>query len=566
MLIDILNVNDCIQRYGWKQVKVSNYFVPNTSENHPEGLVSNEIFGNPGTIDRKTKWGYIALNDYFMSPHIYYIFSRLKSSIANDMKQGLGNYYIDKRGEITKLPEGKSVPQDAIVKEIGTGFNWMRNNWDKIEWRVTQDMSKTAKDQRQLLQTLSVDEVFINNYPVMPAFYRDVDFKTQKRNIINSQFYSRMIHFADIIAKTDDFNIAEDDPTIPKESITHVKMQDLIMEIYLFFMKKCSGANGFINDYVVGKATDYGARLVISCPNQNVERYTDCECDFFHSSVPMSIAINIFAPYMIYGITSWIKNYVHGRNFIQWYNPKTHKIEEKELDPTYLDEFSVQNIKKMLNRYKKSKYYRIKPFTFKAADGTRIPIYYYLKSIDGKDDENLYIVSGELEGKVVVREMNYCELFTIVANKTIKDKYIFNTRYPVLDYNGTYPSSMNIIPANKTKSVYVNGEFIKRFPIISRSAGPQEAEHLFTDTMRMFSVYPSAMGADFDGDQISTQSVLSEEATQECYRHAREASNVVGLNGELMREFPHVVEQGLFGLTYKIPMNNIIEEDKKGGK
>ena len=279
MLIDILNVDEAIREYGWKEVKVANYFTPNTSENHPDGLVSNEIFGNPGTIERKTKWGYVELGDVFMNPHVFYVMQRLKSGIASDMKQGLGRYYIDKNGELVKLPNGKSVPADAIVKETGTGFRWLRDNWENISWRVTKDMSKTAKDRRQLLQSISAEEAFIERYPIMPAFYRDVDFKTQKRNKINSEFYSPMIHLANLIKKSDMF---------------------------------------FINDYVVGKATDYGARLVISCPNINTERYTDCECDFYHSSTPLSIAINIFAPYMVYGITSWLTNYVAGSIKVQY--------------------------------------------------------------------------------------------------------------------------------------------------------------------------------------------------------------------------------------------------------
>lgn len=565
MLIDILNVEEMIAKYGWKQVKVANYFVPNTSENHPDGLVSNEIFGIPGTIDRKTKWGYIDLGDYFISPHVFYILQRLKKNIASDMKQGLGIYYIDKYGEITKLEEGKSVPADALVKETGTGFNWMRKNWENISWRITRDMSKTAKDQRQLLQSLSVDEVFIKSYPVMPAFYRDVDFKNQKRNKINTEFYSKMIHYSDIIKKTDTFFIDDDDPTIPKATATHIRMQELIMEIYLFFINKCSGANGFINDYVVGKATDYGARLVISCPNINNERWSDCECDFFHSSTPMSIAINIFAPYMIFGINQWITNYVGGRRFITYYNRLTNKLEEKELDPSFIDEFDVQKIRKMLNRYKKSKFFRVEKVTLKALDGSRIPINYFIDSIDKKKlNIKTNVSEGMSEEKThTIKEMTYCEWFTIISNEALNGKYIFNTRYPVLDYNGTYPSLMNIIPSNNYREAYVNGSFIKRFPIIDDNVKGESIEHMFTDTMRMFSVYPSVMGADFDGDQISTQSVLSEEANADCYRHQHEISNVIGLNGSMMREFPHVVEQGLYGLTYKIP---IPESVKKGGK
>ena len=565
MLIDILNVDEAIRDFGWKEVKVSNYFIPNTSENHPEGLVSNEIFGDPGTPDRKTRWGYIELGDVFMNPHVFYVFQRLKSTIASDMKQGLGRYYIDKNGELVKLAKGKTVPADALVKEIGTGFNWLKKNWENISWRITKDMSKTAKDRRQLLQSITAEEAFITRYPVMPAFYRDVDYKSQKRNKINSEFYSRMLHLASLIKKTDMFFVDENDPDIPSVSSSNIKMQDLIMDIYLFFMNKCSGANGFINDYVVGKATDYGARLVISCPNINSERYTDCECDFFHSSTPLSIAINIFSPYMVYGITSWITNYVAGRIKVPYFNEKTGKVDEIELDPTFMDEFSVQKIRKLMNRYKKSKFFRTEKVTLRGINGERVPINYFYKDVKEKI---VHISIGNVgdidydDPEVKHGALSYCEWFTIIANKHIKDKYIFNTRYPVIDYNGTYPSLMNIVPANKYEARYINGEFIKRYPIIPDNISVSEAEHLFTDTMRMFSVYPSALGADFDGDQISTQSVLSEEGTEDCIRHTHEISNVVGLNGSLIREFPHVVEQGLYGLTYKIP----IPEDKKGGK
>ena len=565
MLIDILNVDEAIREYGWKEVKVANYFTPNTSENHPDGLVSNEIFGNPGTIERKTKWGYVELGDIFMNPHVFYVMQRLKSGIASDMKQGLGRYYIDKNGELVKLPNGKSVPADAIVKETGTGFRWLRDNWENISWRVTKDMSKTAKDRRQLLQSISAEEAFIERYPIMPAFYRDVDFKTQKRNKINSEFYSPMIHLANLIKKSDMFFINDDDPNIPNASISHIKMQDLIMKIYLFFMNKCSGANGFINDYVVGKATDYGARLVISCPNINTERYTDCECDFYHSSTPLSIAINIFAPYMVYGITSWLTNYVAGRIKVPYFNEKTNRIDEIELDPTFMDEFDVQKIRRIMNRYKKSKFFRTEKITLRGINGERVPINYFYKDIN----EKIVHVSIGNVGDIDITEndvkhgsLSYCEWFTIIANKYIKDKYIFNTRYPVIDYNGTYPSLMNIIPSNKYVPKYINGEYIQRYPVIPDNISAEEAEHLFTDTMRMFSVYPAALGADFDGDQISSQSVLSEEGTDDCNRHIREISNVVGLNGSLIREFPHVVEHGLYGLTYKIP----IPEDQKGGE
>ena len=63
MLINLVNPNKDIEINGWKEVTSTLYFVPSTSELHPEGMFSEEIFGAPGTEDRKTKWGWVNLND-----------------------------------------------------------------------------------------------------------------------------------------------------------------------------------------------------------------------------------------------------------------------------------------------------------------------------------------------------------------------------------------------------------------------------------------------------------------------------------------------------------------------
>ena len=43
---------------------------------------------------------------------------------------------MDKTGEITKLEEGKFVPDDALYKIAGTGFDWLQDAWDSISWKV----------------------------------------------------------------------------------------------------------------------------------------------------------------------------------------------------------------------------------------------------------------------------------------------------------------------------------------------------------------------------------------------------------------------------------------------
>lgn len=554
MYLNLLDFNRDIELHGWKEVSSPNFFVPNTSEMHPEGLFSVDIFGEPGTPDRKTRWGYVDLHDVFMNPHAFYVFNRLKKNIAQDMKTGTNRYYVDYTGELVKLEEGKTVPETALYKVVGCGFDWLKSAWPYISWRTTKEMSNTAKIRRKFLKSFPIDAIFWDKFPICPAFYRDVDFKSNKRNVINTM-YIKLLHLAEMVGNTDSL-LFIDDPNTPTKTISHVKLQDLMNEISKFFFDKIGGAKGFINEHVVGKATDYGARLVISTPSFNYERWTDAEVDFTHSSVPMTVAINIYAPFMIFNIKQWIQNYVSGNRFITIFNHETKEFEDMELAPSYLDEFTSDGIKKVLDLYKKSKIFRVKPVTLKGVNGDRIPIqvkFYYdnaekhvkfvtnltqMTEDDGTDEKN-------------IRDLTYCELFYIISSDCLQDKCIDTTRYPADDYYHTFPSLMNIIPANKYKEVIFNGKAYKRYPII-QVKNNTEIEHLFSDTLKMFSIYPSSLGADFDGDQVSTQSLFSDEANEEAIKQMHDISHILGINGEIMRNFPQVVKHGIYGLTYQI--------------
>lgn len=557
LVIGLINVNQKIKDFDMKEVVSAKMFLNNSTDLNPEGLASDVIFGKPGTPERKTNWGYISLNDVFMAPHVFYVLNRLKKNIAADMRVGLGRYYVDKDGELQKLKDGESVPESALYKTTGTGFDWLKEAWPYISWKIDSTMTNTAKIRRRLLKSLDIDQVFWDKILVLPAFYRDVDVSQKKKNLINS-FYTKLMFHAEILKHNDKLNFYESDPNIPSKPITYTKIQDTLYEIYDFFFKKLGGADGFINEHVVGKAVDYGARLVITTPSYNCERYTDCEVDFFHSSVPLSVAINIFAPFMLYNISRWLTNYIGGQRSIRYYDFEAKAFTNVELDTTYVEEFTESFIRAGLSRYRDDKNERLKPVTIRGVDGKRIPVQMIFGFLDGTlkfstslDDIGEY---NEEEAGKHIRNITFCELYYMIAEECLTNKAIYNTRYPADDYYHTYPSQMNIIPCTRYTQAYVNGRLYKRYPITNVDRNDKSAvEHLFIDTMRMHSVYPSSLGADFDGDQISTQGLFSEEANDETAKHMRELTNVVGINGEIIREFPTVVKHGIYGLTYKIP-------------
>ena len=587
--IELINTDKEIAENQLKEVTSDLYYIPGTNVPTDNGLFSFDIFGTVGTKDRKEQWAYINLNETFMAPHAFYVFSRLKSKIAEDMKNGAGQYYIDSTGEITKLLTGQTVPETAIVKELGSGFDWMKKHWDKISWRIEPSMTNTAKSRRKFLKMLDVNQVFWDKLLVMPAFYRDFDVRQKKDNEIN-KMYKAALRLGKTIKKTDVYDYSPatglvDSSTgkeidLPTKSITYLKLHSKLYELYDYFFQKISGANGFINEHVVGKPTDFGARLVITTPSYNTETYADCEVDFFHSSVPLSVAANLYNPFVVHGLAKWLKNYVAGQRTIRYYDFETKTFKKCDLAIDYMAEFSSTSLREILEKYRDYKNFRVEPVTIKGEETIqvkkynketqkyelvdqkvekRIPVQAIFKMHEDNktislSTDNTFDITDDSQYANSIRNLTWCELIYIVCEDNINEKVIYNTRYPADDYYHTYPSMMNIIPCKEYTKVYLNGKLYKRYPIIRVTPKDHvKVEQMFIDSMRMHSTYPNSLGADFDGDQISTQSLFSEEANSEARNHMVDMNNVIGINGDIIRSFPTVVKHGIYGLTYRIP-------------
>lgn len=551
MKASLTNPKRDIKLYNLLEVTSTNSFVSSTTMLDPEGLFSEEIFGRQGTPERKTKWGYMNLHAVMMNPHAFFVFSKLKRNIANQFKEGIGRYYVDSEGELQFIDITKqTVPETALVKEPGTGFKWLKEHWDKISWKTTKSMSSTAKTLRNFLKTCDIDQIFWEQMLIMPAFYRDIDATSNKRNMINN-YYNSILRQAKIIKSTGNIVDIFNDPTMSCVTSAHIKLQDQLNEFYKYFMEKICGTHGFANEYVLGKHTDYGARLVISPPDYNINHYKEAEADFFHSSTPLNVAINIFAPFIIHAMVEFIRMFVSGRQDVTYWDVKTKSYIKSSLDPTYMTEFTPEGIRKIIDNYKNSKEYRLRPVTLKGENGKRIPVTIYYNTPNNRSTNNLEVRNIEPDDMINhIKYLIWCELFYILAEDTLKEKTIFNTRYPLTTYNNTFCSLMNIIPTNFYEKIIFNGIEYPRFPLLNVKS-MKDVDGLFTDTMRMCSVYLSAMGADYDGDQISTQGLFSNEGNKESLERMKSPSNVVGISGESIRSFPHVINHGIYGLTYK---------------
>ena len=118
MKLSLLDVDEFVELNHLREV-TSPVLFQRGNVPHPDGLVSNDIFGIT-TKDRKETFAYIDLHGHFLQPHVYKV---LKSLFMNlDTIINGSEYYVIDNGKLKKDENGE------------TGIDFLYDNWDKLKW------------------------------------------------------------------------------------------------------------------------------------------------------------------------------------------------------------------------------------------------------------------------------------------------------------------------------------------------------------------------------------------------------------------------------------------------
>jgi hypothetical protein len=531
MLLDIADIDEYVKANDLKEITSNKIFTSSSSIPDPEGIVSYEIFGNPGTRERKMTFAYISLGDYFLHPMCYDTLCFLKPKIIKDLVNGVGDYFI-RNGNIVKVTDSNPAPSQA---DVGNGVNWLRRNLSNIVFNNSSN-SNVVKDRINFITGLKPTEIFCNKWLVLPPYYRDVDItKSNRKNDINILYLGLLSQAAMVKSTMNLFGgyIVTD---------AHKRVQEKINGLYRYFFDFQAGTKKFIQQHVIGKAIDYSARMVISTPKLVAPNPRDMEVDFSHSAVPLAMVIKCFTPFIVYGLKKFVNDKLGGSNYIYKLTDKGI-FEKKELASYWTEVLLSENIRKSIELYNDSKERRTDPFVLETVDEDKVPLVYITP-----DKKLIY---GEIKGIKNIEELRpltMCELFYIVAMNTVRNKSIFTTRYPVEDYHNIYPSLMNIIPYYKTEKVIIDNIEYPRYPMIDiKDIKSGEIGSKFVDTVRLFPTYLSALNADFDGDTISIQGIWTRNSGSEEYIYSK--TNFINIGGGTMRTTGHISAHTIYALT-----------------
>lgn len=543
--VDILFCDKWVTDNRIPEVKKGTMFVTGSMEPDPEGLLSYEIFGTPGSIERKKSWGHIDLVNKFMHPHIYYDLCRYQA-LYKTLINGQDDFFVDPAtGRMTAVTPKTPVPKGC---DHGTGIRFLYRVWDKINFNYKNLKSSSTIMRLKLISSFKKEEIFITKLPVMPAFYRDMSSNNDRISEINTM-YRKIINNASSLKSTSGmlevFGVTSSDR----------KIQETINEIYNYFIDIVGGTKGFIHRNVMGKSTDYSARAVISMPNYDSNSVEETEVDFTKTAIPLSTVCKCFSPFIKYGIKQLVNTILNGSNFIFYLDPKTKKLTREELANNWMDDYESDEMDKLIQLYDTSYEYRLEPFCIrvKNEDIGKVPLMWIDSNKSKVEDLNSAVDESKINSKYSIRPLTITEALYIAAYKTCSDKCMYITRYPIEDQHNIYPTLINIIPCTNTEKRIFMGEEFPKWPVLPdpNENDAKALNYIFVDTIRVFPTYLKALGGDFDGDQISTQGVFTEEANEACKKYITSKMNIVNVSGGTMREFAEVSMVGLYNLTYR---------------
>lgn len=495
-----------------------------------DGLFSTEIFGL-SIGDRRNTFAYIDLGMHFMNPKAYITLKRVNRNFESVV-------YGTKKFNIVN---GELVPDE----NGGTGMEWLYKNWDKLKFPKNESVIRSERV--DLLSINKKDILFTTKFLVIPAFYRDVNLQNNSTNPrvpeIND-IYAKIMRNVKMLqdANNMDFMLA---------SITG-KVQDLLVDVYNNIKDKIQGKSGYIRKFLLGKSVDYASRVVITAAPYNYESIEEQDVNFYYTGVPLSHICSEFTPFMVWWTKRWFKNNIenHADSFPVVDNKGGVQYIKLDRPEVY---FNEEYIEKKLGQYVSNPYSRfdtidlpVKPEELKKIGKKTVSFALTGYITDKLEDFTTMEKTGENR---LHRYMTWTDLFYMAAVDVTADKHVWVTRYPMLDYLGTYTTRITIISTRETTPMIINGRLYPKYPKIDLSTKKEDMDAVFRDTINVPFMYLPGLGGDHDGDQITCKGVFTQEANEECEEWMTSKANLLSIEGKTIRKFGNEGIQTLYSMT-----------------
>jgi len=269
-VIRVLDVNKFVR--GLKPV-TSTELKTRTGEFAPEGLLSEEIFGVEGSLDRAKKFSYIDLNTKIIHPTLYRHIIKLERKLGQ-MFSTESSFFITSNGEIREDETGV------------TGIAAFIENFPKIKFR---DLDSSARKSliANIKQAYKDGTLFIDKIPVVPPDVRPV-FESEDGELQIDELNNLYI---DILRKS--FQVKSAGKQGQFFDLLSYGLQLSVNNHDKFVQSKIEKKRGLIRGNILGKRVDFAGRAVITPgPELKVNEI----------GLPLRFVVSLFQPFIIHQV------------------------------------------------------------------------------------------------------------------------------------------------------------------------------------------------------------------------------------------------------------------------
>ena len=531
--IEVLDQERLIKENDLKSITNPALFSANNVPT-PDGLLSNEIFGITKD-ERSGIFATISLPEYFIQPYLYKVWLKIDRNLRAVVYET--KYFVIKDGYLVEDDENGETGIDFLVRNI-----------NKIKFKDTK--------RETLLKVLMEckKELFTKEFIVIPPYYRDVNTTASGRTGVGeiNKLYINLMNSIKALSESNKYGLS-------LAGGIRGKIQDLMLEIYNWFTVgesviggEHTGSGifkktGLMRRSVLAKTTDNSARLVLSAPNIDCNTTKDLMVDMNYSSIPLSAACVIAAPFMMYNLRQFFMNEFGGRIY---YNAidKDGSVKQYELDEPLIN-FSDDRFEREMNEYIHGYSNRIKAVEIPVKELNK-PLRMRFKGYSITAEQ---YAAGKREGTPIDRDATWLDIFYQCAVESTEDKMAIITRYPMDTYFNQLYTQMHISSMIETEPMVINGKFYPWYPKIRQEYIGMDTSNKFVDTCSIANPYCVLMGADYDGDQVTVKMANTVEVNEELRKYKDSKAQYITLSGINGRKADKEAIQAMYCLTAALP-------------
>ena len=491
--ITILDVDKIVKDEMLREV--TSEFIRESSSNkfHPEGLFSEQIFGEVASQERFSRCGYINLNCKVFHPVIY-----------QDLK-AIKRFYIEILSGVSYAvwdPEANDFARASEEEENAqTGFAFFLKYFDKIDLKKNNSLRRNDKiDVITKFSKLKMMDKLI----VIPAGPRDIKEEggRDEKGSINS-IYASILRNARCMVKGADMN--------PLYDSVHYTIQKRVIEAYEKIAEMVRGKRGFLEGKYYHRHVARGTRNVVTATNMDAESPDDPQ---YHKTnevkVPLFQAAKGGANFLVY----WYKTLFYDQvvsvtsENVPLINPKTYNLEYVPIDPKDKDLLTTsEGIEKTIDRFR-DPFNRFKPVIVNSNNKP-----YYMFLVYDKDNviniirnlaefKQALQEAGETFDEAYLRPLTHAEMLYICAFSAFHGGHGLVTRYPITDEQSMYPAETHVITTSPARVVCF-ARYVKPSPDDVVLPEYPDLNGKFLDALMLHPTRLKSLCADFDGNCVT---------------------------------------------------------------